>query len=161
MATRSVLNRTSVIGFVLALFGVAAMVAGFDIAPDPDGGLGARVFPLIAAVALLILGGLECWNGFRSARTLVTADRAAWGSILLLLVLCIGYVWLIGKLGYLISTALAAPLAMLLFGIRHPLGLLLAAILCPLIYHAIFFMGLGVFPPYGEWFDLLDLFAGE
>jgi putative tricarboxylic transport membrane protein len=45
-----------------------------------------------------------------------------------------------------------------LFGIRNPLSLLIAAIVCPAVYHAIFFMGLGVYPPYGEWFDLLDLF---
>ena len=49
---------------------------------------------------------------------------------------------------------------MWLFGMRSPLWLLVTAIICPAIYHLIFFVLLGVFPPFGEWFDLLDVLQG-
>lgn len=153
------LNQSTVIGGILAVFGAAVIVASFQIKPDPDGSWGARIFPLVGSGAVLLLGALEFIKGLRQ-----TIPRSAGGAklpgVMWMLVLSVAYIWLMGKFGYLISTGIAAPLALMLFGKRHPPGLIAAAILCPAIYHLIFFAGLGVYPPYGEWFDLLNLIQG-
>ena len=60
----------------------------------------------------------------------------------------------------MIATAVAAPLALWIFGVRSVVGLSAAAALCPAVYHMVFFELLGVFPPLGRWFDLLDVIAG-
>lgn len=147
----------------MALFGLAAIVASLGINPDPDGGWGARIFPLVGSAALLILGIVECAKGLASPPPAVSTtdeDSNGMGRIFALLILCFAYVWLIGKFGYLISTGLAAVGALMVFGVRNPIGLLVAAIVCPLVYHFIFFVLLGVFPPYGEWFEPLDIIQG-
>lgn len=159
MEKRSFLNQSTVTSIALALIGAGAMLASIDIPRDPDGGLGARVFPMMSSGALILLGTIGFLAGLKpvAARKEKTDSRLL-VQITAVLALSLFYVWIIGKLGYLISTALVAPSILLLFGVHNPLVLLTAAIVCPAVYHAIFFMGLGVFPPYGEWFDLLDLF---
>ncbi|GAB5435273.1 tripartite tricarboxylate transporter TctB family protein [Falsiruegeria mediterranea] len=161
MSTRT-LNTNTVIGGFMAVFGLAAIVASLDINTDPDGAWGARIFPLVGSVALVVLGVVECVNGLKFPPP--AAERGAednvTGRILALLILSFAYVWLIGKFGYLLSTGLAAIGALMIFGVRNPVGLLVAAIVCPAIYHLIFFVLLGVFPPYGEWFDPLDITQG-
>lgn len=157
---RARLNSATLVGGGLALLGAVAIAASFGINPDPDGGWGARIFPLGGGGALLLLGLLEAGKGL--ARKTPDAVPAARGlpAIFALLLLALAYVWVMTKLGYLISTAFAAPLALWLFGIRSPVGLVAAALVCPALYHAVFFVGLGVFPPLGEWFDLLDVIQG-
>ncbi|MFK7793059.1 MAG: tripartite tricarboxylate transporter TctB family protein [Devosiaceae bacterium] len=145
------------IAAVLIVLGTAAIIASFQIEKDPGGGWGARIFPLFGSGTLLIVGLLELRNA--------VADRVPRAaqivpSVWLLLSLAVGYIWLISKVGYLFSTAFAAPLALWIFGIRRPVALLLAAVICPAVYHLIFFELLGVFPPYGQWIDLLDILQG-
>jgi putative tricarboxylic transport membrane protein len=154
------LNSATLVGGALALLGVGGIVASFGINPDPDGGWGARIFPLVGSGSILLLGLLEFIKGLRGAAGFGGQDNKALTDIFAMLFLSLAYVWLMAKLGYLLSTAIAAPLAMWIYGIRNPLGLIVAAILSPLIYHLIFFVGLGVFPPLGEWFDLLDIIQG-
>ncbi len=141
----------------MLLFGLAATAASFQIAPDPDGGWGARIFPLVGSLAVVMCGAVECFARPTQART---PEHQATLRVIALLIVSIAYIWLIGRFGYLLSTAVAAPLALWLFGIRKRIGLAAAAILCPAIYHLLFFEALGVFPPLGDWFDLLDVFAG-
>ena len=154
-----VLNSGTVIGAVLTCLGVAAVVASLAINKDADGGWGARIFPLIGAGALVILGVLEFRKGYLSPPQ-VSGEAAPMKRMLALLAVSLVYVWLIGKFGYLISTGGTAILTLMIFGVRNPVALGIAAILCPAIYHVIFFVMLGVFPPYGEWFDLLDVIQG-
>jgi len=152
-------NQTTIVGAVLTVFGIAALVACFQIDIDRDGGWGARIFPLAGAGALAVLGLVELAKGLREGRSTPLPAFDGW-AVAGLLVLALVYSWAIGLVGYLVSTAIVAPLALVLFGIRDWRGLLAAAVLCPLIYHLIFFVGLGVFPPYGRWFDLLDVIQG-
>ncbi len=159
MENRLFLNQSTVTSIALLLIGVGAMLASFDIPRDPDGGLGARVFPMMSSGALILLGTIGFLAGLKPVATREEkTGKKLLVQIAAVLALSLFYVWIISKLGYLISTALVAPLILMLFGIRNPLGLVIAAVVCPAIYHGIFFMGLGVYPPYGEWFDLLDLF---
>lgn len=161
MKTRSFINQSTAVCITLALIGAGAILASIGIPKDPDGGLGARVFPLMASGSLLLLGviGLitDQTADAERANEVRRGHKKTLVQVFLLLALSLFYVWIIGKLGYLISTALVAPLVLMSFGIRNPFGLLIAAIVCPAIYHALFFIGLGVFPPFGEWFDLLDV----
>ncbi|NKB54400.1 MAG: hypothetical protein GKR97_19705 [Rhizobiaceae bacterium] len=103
---------------------------------------------------------METRRGLSGATAaLVFPERIS--SIVGLLTVAVLYVWLISKFGYLISTATIAPMVMWMFGMRNPLALVATAILCPATYHYTFFVALGVFPPYGEWFDLLDIIQGN
>lgn len=154
------LNSSTVVGGFLVLFGLAAAYFGLQIPAEADGDTGARIFPLIGSFSIALMGALELRTGFAddgAARFSLTGSP---GSVFGLLALSIIYVWLITYFGYLIGTGAAAALAMWLFGMRSPLWLLVTAIICPAVYHLIFFELLGVFPPFGEWFDLLDVIQG-
>ncbi|WP_420348920.1 tripartite tricarboxylate transporter TctB family protein [Pelagibius sp.] len=153
-------NSAVVVGAVLTAFGALALIGSFGINPDPDGGWGARIFPLAGSASLLVLGLLEVMKGLTAGETAPPPATPQLSAVFALLLLSLAYVWLMAKLGYLISTALAAPLALWLFGVRNLFALLTAALLCPLLYHLVFFVGLGVFPPLGAWFDLLDVIGG-
>ena len=156
--SRTLLNQSTIIGSILILFGAGALLASFDIPLDPDGQLGARTFPVLAAGVIFILGVIEMISGItQDSIDPKESDRKILIQVLLLLGLSLFYVWIMAKIGYLISTAITAPLVLMLFGVRNRIALVIAAILCPVTYHLLFFVGLGVFPPYGEWFDLLDL----
>jgi hypothetical protein len=140
------------IGAGLITLGGLAALGAFAIAPDYDGSTTARIFPLMTAVALTLMGALML-----RARPMGPggdAQATGWAPWQMLAV-TLGYLWLITKVGYLIPTALAAPAALWVFGVRNPAGLVAAAILCPLTYHVIFFELLGTFPPYGAWVDPL------
>lgn len=159
MLTSGRLGQTTIVGLALALVGAVAMIASFDIKPDPDGGWGARIFPLFGAGILFGLGLIEAFGGMRDVSQTASPARNIL-PVLVLLAVALAYVWLIGRVGYLLSTGIVAPLVLVIFGSRSPLVLVAAAVLCPAAYHLIFFIGLGVFPPYGAWFDLLDVIQG-
>lgn len=155
------MSEDVVIGVVIFTIGLMAFVVSFQIEPDYSGQTGARAFPMISAGALMILGVFQVFGATKACAG--PASENVKGGIrgpFLFLGLIVVYLWLIGKLGYLIATGLAAPVALAMFGIRNPLGLAMAAIVVPAIYHLIFFELLGVFPPYGQWFDLLDVIRG-
>jgi putative tricarboxylic transport membrane protein len=62
--------------------------------------------------------------------------------------------------GYVLPTALVAPIVLYIFGVRSWTGLAVSVVVCPLIYHIIFFELLGVFPPFGVVFELLTVIGG-
>ncbi len=145
------------VAVALILLGVGATFTSMNIALDQYGRWGARIFPLAGSLSLVALGLAELWGA--RGKPAPTLDRQHLPAIFALLALAVAYVWVMAQFGYLISTALAAPLALWIFGVRNVIGLLAAAVLCPAAYHLIFFELLGVFPPFGRWFDLLDVFG--
>ena len=155
----SVINQSTLTYLALLVLGICAAVASLEIPRDPDGSLGARVFPIMSSVTLVILGIVGFLSTFKEPvnEEIEKSPDKSFTKVTAVLVLSLFYVLIISKFGYLVATALISPLILLLFGIRNPVGLLVAAIVCPAVYHAIFFIGLNVYPPYGEWFDLLDL----
>lgn len=142
------------VGGGLVLFGLAASISALFIPLGPDGDWGARLFPLMASGAL-VLSGIGATVGQSDEPR--NQNTAAAQSVLGLAFLAVLYVWLMGRLGYLVSTAVVVPAVLWLFGIRRPLSLVLAAVGFALALHLLFFRALGVFPPLGRWFDLLDL----
>lgn len=154
------LNASTTVGGFLVVFGLIAAFIGLQIPAEADGDTGARIFPLIGSLSIALMGALELRSGLANADGDPLSLTSSPASIVGLLALSIAYVWLITMFGYLIGTGIAAALAMWMFGMRSPLWLLVSAIVCPAIYHLIFFELLGVFPPFGEWFDLLDVIQG-
>ncbi len=145
-----------VVGVALILIGIGAMATSMGIPLDQQGRWGARFFPLAGSITLVVLGAAE----LRKTASASQMDPRHLPAIAGLLALAVVYVWLISAVGYLISTALAAPVALWIFGLRTPLGLGAATLLCPAAYHLVFFKLLGVFPPLGRYFDLLDVLGG-
>ena len=145
------------VGLSLAAIGAAAGVAALGIGSGwGTGSWGPRAVPLLAAGALVAAGLADALRG-RSAADRALADLSeSRHAPLALLALAVLYALLLNRIGFLLATTLAAPAAFRLFGVRGPLRLLAAAILLPLALHLLFFRLLGVFPPLGSWFDLLD-----
>lgn len=144
------------VGAALILLGIGAAVTSMGISLDQYGRWGARIFPLAGSLSLIVLGLVE----LRASKASLVLDRRHAAGIAALVLLSLLYVWSISAFGYLLSTALAAPMALWIFGVRNPVGLCAAAVLCPALYHLVFFVLLGVFPPLGRWFDLLDVLGG-
>ncbi len=145
-----------IIGAIVLVIGLVAAVLSMRVGTQMWGGESARLFPFSVSLVLILLGALLLWRGKDS----FTLGEEA-GKVLLLALCGFGYVWLITKLGYLIATGLTAPLVFRIFGVTSPVGLAITAIACPIVFHLIFFVGLGVFPPYGEWFDFLYILTRQ
>lgn len=146
-----------------ALAGASALLIG-----EWGGAWGPRTVPLLAA-ATLALSGVAIARHHPSPSAVhppravegepgppASDDPASERGVALLLGLAILYVLAIDRVGYLIATALTVPATFWLFGVRRPLSLLVAGVAVPLALHLVFFRILGVFPPLGAWFDLLD-----
>ena len=148
-------------GVGLVALAVVALVTGNDIRPAQGGGLGPRLFPMGAAAVLLLLGVAQVAMSLAApAGSEAEAEKQPPGTaarIAALALLAVAYVLALGKIGYFTATALAAPLALVVFGATRPATLILAAVLCPLLYHFVFFVGLSVYPPRADWFDLAEI----
>lgn len=143
-----------IVGIGLVAIGLLAGAGSLAIARDYDGSAAARIFPMATAAAILVLGVMAVRAGPDGAAMPESPvePRDGRGPVAIL-GLAFGYLWLMTKVGYLLSTALAAPAALWIFGIRSRAALVASAILCPLVFHLIFFALLGTFPPVGAWFD--------
>ena len=160
------------VGLMLAAFGGAAVVAALLIGTGwGAGSWGPRAVPLLAGGTMVLAGLADAYRSWGPAigRSLhrssphgsssdgASSDAPGRWQVPLLLALAVGYVLLIDRTGYLLATALAAPLAFALFGMRSPVRLALVALAVPLALHVVFFRLLNVFPPLGSWFDLSDV----
>ena len=150
-------NGEALLGLAITALGLALLAASFTI-EVLSAGIAPRVFPMAASALIVLLGALQVQSALHSDEERITLRDLP--HLIALLLLSVGYVWSITHFGYLISTGIAAPIALWLFGVRSKLGLAVSVILCPALYHLVFFVGLDVFPPYGEWFDLLDVIEG-
>lgn len=144
------LNGDLLTGCTILLFGAAAFGMSFTIGNVTWGGESSRLFPMIVSFALMCFGISLVLTGVRKPANAIALSPEIWRVIGLAL-LGILYIAAIGRLGYIISTGIAAPVALWIFGVRSRLGLALSALLCPLIYHLIFFVALNVYPPYAPW----------
>lgn len=145
------------VGGILLMVGGVASYLSWHVGATPWGGESARLFPLIISLAIAAMSLLLLVQSFGPVREALSLGKET-RDVVFLSLIGIAYIALISKVGYLLATGLCAPLGFWIFGVRSWMGLILAALLCPLAYHLIFFVALGIFPPYGEWFDLLDLF---
>lgn len=148
-------------GIVLVLVSLIAIWGAWQVpAAISENETWAGIVPFSAAVALLVLSAIVLLDGVRATGGNDEMSGAAVLDILILFVVALIYQQSFRWFGYLLPTAVVAPIALYSFGVRNPLGLALSVVLCPLIYHVLFFELLGVFPPFGEVFDLFDLIRG-
>ncbi|MEX0349370.1 MAG: tripartite tricarboxylate transporter TctB family protein [Paracoccaceae bacterium] len=149
-------------GFVLAVISIGAIWGAWQVPAASPGDTWAGIVPFSASVALLFLSGLMLVGAARHAASGVTQkeDDSATLQIVGLFIIALLYQQSFRWFGYLLPTAIVAPVVLYIFGVRSWIGLGLSVVLCPLIFHLIFFVLLGVFPPYGEVFDLLSWIQG-
>jgi len=153
-------RESLIVGGALVLFGSAAIMASLGLEAGPEGGTGPRVFPLAVSMVLLAIGLAELALARAWPDQGLPKIPDLWGVVMLMSLMAV-YIVAIGQVGYLLSTAVMAPAAFAIFGIRHPAALLAATCMCPAVFHILFFELLGIFPPYGARFDLLDILRAD
>ncbi|WP_170415851.1 tripartite tricarboxylate transporter TctB family protein [Ruegeria atlantica] len=149
-------------GLVLALISIVAIWGAWQVPAASPGDTWAGIVPFSASIALLFLSGLLLLSAVRQTAgdTGQEQDNGATLQIIGLFIIALIYQQSFRWFGYLLPTAIAAPIVLYFFGVRSWIGLALSVVLCPLIFHLIFFVLLGVYPPYGEVFDLLSWIQG-
>lgn len=149
--------KEGIISFGLGLF---FALGALMVHAAPEGETWAGSLPMAAACALMLVGGLMI-RGAAVSRAAEIPESTNWGAIRrvsFLAALAVLYHQAIGAFGYDLPTAIAAPTALWLFGVRRVLPLCVAAVVCPLVLHVLFFVGLGVFPPYGSLINPIEWF---
>ncbi|MCG7519943.1 tripartite tricarboxylate transporter TctB family protein [Ruegeria sp. Ofav3-42] len=149
-------------GLVLALISIIAIWGAWQVPAASPGDTWAGIVPFSASIALLFLSCLLLLGAARQTAdgTSQEQDNGATLQIIGLFIIALIYQQSFRWFGYLLPTAIAAPIVLYFFGVRSWIGLAVSVVLCPLIFHLIFFVLLGVFPPYGEVFDLLNWIQG-
>lgn len=146
---------------VLALLSAVAVWGAMQVPDASPGETWAGIVPFGAAVALGIIAAISLLDALRNTHTETTGQSNQGArDVIILFIIAVLYQQSFSWFGYLLPTAIVAPLALYLFGVRSPAGLALSVVLCPLAFHVIFFMLLGVYPPYGEVFDLNEFIQG-
>lgn len=153
--------RSYVEGLALTVLSVIALWGAWNVPGASPGDTWAGIVPFSAGLALLVLSGVMIVGASRqSSAGKVSSDDGAMLHIVGLFLIALIYQHSFRWFGYLLPTALVAPVVLYLFGVRSWIGLAVSVVICPLVFHVIFFELLGVFPPYGEVFDLLDWMKG-
>lgn len=149
-------------GLVLAAVSLVAIWGAWQVPGAPPGDTWAGIVPFAASVALLAMSGILLIGASRQAEAVSTAssDNGAAAQIVVLFIIALIYQQSFRWFGYLLPTAIVAPIVLYMFRVRSWIGLAVSVVICPLIFHLIFFVLLGVFPPYGEVFDLLSWIQG-
>ncbi len=150
-------------GVVLFALGLFAIIGVWNVPAAADNETWAGIVPFGAGLGLLIIAAFMILGALRSPTSndkSQSAENNAVLEILALFAIALLYQHSIRWFGYVLPTAITAPVVLYMFGVRSKIGLAVSVVLCPLIYHIIFFELLGVFPPFGEVFDLLDAIQG-
>jgi len=150
-------------GVVLFALGIFAVLGVWSVPAAADNETWAGIVPFGAGLGLLVVSSLMIIGTFRApsnGESDTANDNNSTLDILALFAVALLYQQSIRWFGYLLPTAIAAPVVLYMFGVRSRIGLAISVVLCPLVYHIIFFVLLGVYPPFGEVFDLLDMIRG-
>lgn len=153
---------------ILLLLGISAIWGALQVPPASANETWAGTVPMGAAIFLVIIAlwmvlselSVPSPKSGESDEAKQASDNSATLHVISLFAVAIVYQQSMRWFGYVLPTAIVAPVVLALFGVRNLMGLALAVALCPLVFHVIFFELLGVFPPYGEVFDLLDFLKG-
>lgn len=149
-------------GLVLAAISLVAIWGAWQVPAASPGDTWAGIVPFSASVALLGLSALLLVGASRQPAGVApsSSDNGATFQIIVLFIIALIYQQFFRWFGYLLPTAIVAPIVLYMFGVRSWIGLAVSMVICPLVFHLIFFVLLGVFPPYGEVFDLLSWIQG-
>lgn len=135
---------------------------------------GPHVVPMTASLLLVVLGLVMLALALRTTRASAEAPAettapgagaqtaAEWPGLLPVAFVAGGlvYVWMIGALGYLPASLIAAPFAFAAFGARGPARTLLGGLVAVGVIYLIFFQTLGLYDPPGRLMDWRALVGG-
>ena len=134
---------------ILAIFGAVSI-------PQTSSDSWAGSIPLGAGIILFVLSVLLLVKKTPPKISKKSKHRLIMG----VFGLSVLYYQLIVWFGYILPTAFMSPVMLYIFGVRNTAGLVGSSILCPIIFYVIFFVVLGVYPPYGTVFDILSKIQG-
>lgn len=135
------------LGGAIALVGGGAILGALFIGAGAAA-WGPRTAPMLAGTVMVVAGLAAMIERAEPQQSDVPAREL---HAVYLVLLTVGYILSIGVVGYILATAIAAPVFLWLFGTRRLGRLVTAAILCPTALHVFFFEILGIFPPRAVW----------
>lgn len=121
--------------------------------------VGADLFPTIASVGMFVCALVILIKALVKPKyrpPLSREERRDYLRVLLTAVLCIAYVLLMPKIGFVIAGILVMAAVMLVYGNRNVWQIVLVSILCTGLLFAIFKFALGVQLPMG-WLNFLGI----
>ena len=155
-------NAHALVGLALVLIGAGLFVNAQDIHVSPAVVLlGPRLFPMIVAIALVVLGVLTILAALFGSREGTTAEGEPhapendWPSFLTALSGPVLFLITVEFLGFAVATALLFAAVARAFGSRRPILDLGIGILIGLIILVVFSYGLGLMLPMGSVFESL------
>ncbi len=152
-------TRVRIVGAVLLALGVIALIATFNISSARFGWSisGPRFAPLVASIALIVLSLLfllrTVWRPDEDLAEHAAAEMADthWPTPGLLLALLVGYVLLLGALGYALATTVFVWLAAWLLGSEKPVRDVIVGLALGVVAGYAFGEWLNVQLPTGPW----------
>jgi putative tricarboxylic transport membrane protein len=152
-------TRVRIVGLVLLALGVIALIATFDIPSTRYGWStsGPRFAPLVASIALIVLALLfllrTVWRPDEDLAEHAAREMADthWPAPALLLALLVGYVLLLGALGYALATTVFVWLAAWLLGSDKPVRDVIVGLCLGIVAGYAFGEWLNVQLPTGPW----------
>jgi putative tricarboxylic transport membrane protein len=152
-------TRVRIVGAVLLALGVIALIATFNISSARFGWSisGPRFAPLVASIALILLSLLfllrTVWRPDEDLAEHAAAEMADthWPTPGLLLALLVGYVLLLGALGYALATTVFVWLTAWLLGSEKPVRDVIVGLALGVVAGYAFGEWLNVQLPTGPW----------
>lgn len=145
-------------GVFVFLAGTFGVWGAWQVPPPSPDDTWAGVAPMAFSCLLMLCGVVMiAGGGFRLRLSSLFAPSSAVVEVFALAVLAFVYYGGLVLFGYVLPTLVVAPAVFAAFGMRGFGKLLAAAIVCPLLLYLLFFVVLGVYPPRGEWFDMMDI----
>ena len=152
-------TRVRIVGAVLLALGVIALIATFNISSARFGWSisGPRFAPLVASIALIVLSLLfllrTVWRPDEDLAEYAAAEMADthWPTPGLLLALLVGYVLLLGALGYALATTVFVWLVAWLLGSEKPVRDVIVGLALGVVAGYAFGEWLNVQLPTGPW----------
>jgi len=152
------------IGLLLIIFGILLY---FLLIPQfveeyagIHGAKSGRYFPYFLSYITVLCGGIMLAFDIVEKKVAVTDPKTAKGIDLsslsnaaIIVVLSVVYIFMITKVGYIISTMLALPVTMWLFGYRKVKTVIILSVLSPLVIYLIFAKMMAVPLPVGTLFQ--------
>ncbi|CCQ75241.1 tripartite tricarboxylate transporter TctB family protein [Magnetospira sp. QH-2] len=157
-------NHEFLISLGIVVLSLMAIALANTIPPSNDDGVGARFIPLVLSVSMLILGGI----GMAYAATINApkepepaqnqASQVSLTGMLfrigVLTALGFFYLFLMGALGYALSTFVVLVMCLVLFGNKRPIPVILMSLIGTAIYYVVFVKQLGIYDPPGWLIDV-------
>lgn len=153
-------RRSVFIGMVILLVGMAVLVGSVHIDPVIQDEAGARIFPFMASVLLVLSGSALILVEFNKTENEAISCRQylrVHYRIMLSFLIAVLYLIELYAFGYIVATTITTPMVFTLFGIRNRFHLLLVSVLCPSLYYLLFFEAFDTLPINGEYFDITAL----